>query len=495
MPHLSLDQLPEAFVSDTSLAPLVSKEMKRRRLRKLASRLYTKNLTDPPEIIVRCHLWPLVGAYFPGGLIADRTALENAPAADGSIFLISDKKRSVTLPGITIKPRRGIGPLKTDKSFINGLFLCSTARAYLENMKPSRARKGLARTLSIKEIEQRLEALLQNSGETALNRLRDEMRELASELRLDAEFRKIDELIGTLLGTRQAQVVSDVAKARTAGFPYDPQRFYLFQELFSTLTATAPFSRPEKPDQRSECLSFFDAYFSNFIEGTEFEVKEAKQIIFEGKIPQDRPEDAHDILGTYRIVSDRKEMERLPKDFDEFISLLQLRHAGIMEQRSEKKPGQFKTVDNRAGTTLFVSPDLVIGTLGKGFDFYKALDEPFRRAVFMMFLVAEVHPFTDGNGRLARIMMNAELIASKESRIIIPTVYRNNYLVALKVHIQSGKATPLIRTLDFAQKYVHSIDWSTFETSQLLLEKTNAFLDSYEADSRGIRLVLPSSEL
>jgi fido (protein-threonine AMPylation protein) len=35
----------------------------------------------------------------------------------------------------------------------------------------------------------------------------------------------------------------------------------------------------------------------------------------------------------------------------------------------------------------------------------------------MMFLISEVHPFADGNGRIARIMMNAELVAAGEERI------------------------------------------------------------------------------
>ena len=55
----------------------------------------------------------------------------------------------------------------------------------------------------------------------------------------------------------------------------------------------------------------------------------------------------------------------------------------------------------------------------------------FQRAIFMMFLVAEVHPFSDGNGRLSRIMMNAELVSAGEQRIIVPTIYRANYLAAL----------------------------------------------------------------
>ena len=30
----------------------------------------------------------------------------------------------------------------------------------------------------------------------------------------------------------------------------------------------------------------------------------------------------------------------------------------------------------------------------------------------MMFMMSEVHPFDDGNGRLARLMMNTELVSA-----------------------------------------------------------------------------------
>jgi hypothetical protein len=75
MPDFSA--LPEVFVSNVELAAAVSREVKRGALRKLASRLYTRSLTEPPEQLVRRNLWPLVAAYLPGALIADRTALEN----------------------------------------------------------------------------------------------------------------------------------------------------------------------------------------------------------------------------------------------------------------------------------------------------------------------------------------------------------------------------------------------------------------------------------
>ena len=109
----------------------------------------------------------------------------------------------------------------------------------------------------------------------------------------------------------------------------------------------------------------------------------------------------------------------------------------------------------------------------------------------MMFLVSEVHPFVDGNGRIARIMMNAELVTAGEERIIIPTVYRSNYLTALKALSQSGQPAPIVRTLDFARKWVAAVPWTDLEATRRVLDGCHAFVDPTEADDRGIRLRLP----
>jgi hypothetical protein len=144
----------------------------------LGSRLYTRNLKDPPEKIVQRNLWPLVAAYLPDAFIADRTALENRPAADGSVFLIAEHKRNIVLPGVTLRPRKGSPPLDSDRPFIGGLRIASPARAFLENMRPSRAREGVARTLPRRQIEERLEELLRHGGEPAIQRLRDDARKV-----------------------------------------------------------------------------------------------------------------------------------------------------------------------------------------------------------------------------------------------------------------------------------------------------------------------------
>jgi hypothetical protein len=487
MPEFSVTALPEIFVSDAAISKAVYAAVERGQLRRLGSRLYTKNLTEEPERIVRRNWYYLLTQYYPDALITDRTALENQPASDGSVFLISTKKREVALPGLTFRPRKGPGALDSDRPFVGGARLASPARAYLENLQPSRTRAGrIARSLGRQEIENRLDAMIRQQGEQAINRLRDEARAIASQLGLEAEFKEFDRLVGALLGTRNGSVASAVGKARVAGNPFDPNRVHLFEALFAALRETVPTPRPvlQRTDTANANIAFFEAYFSNFIEGTEFSVEEAEEIVFRGVIPQERPDDAHDVLGTFRIVSDTREMKTLPATFEDFLALLRRRHAAVMEGRPDKNPGAFKTRINRAGDTVFVAPDLVMGTLEKGFAFLQGLGEPLQRAVFMMLLVSEVHPFVDGNGRVARVMMNAELVAKNEERIIIPTAYRTDYLGALKALSHNRHTMPLIRMLDRAQQYTHAIDWSDLLRARVALDQTGAFAAGEESKLR-----------
>ena len=329
MPEFSLAALPEVFVSDSSISKTVYEAVERGKLRKLGSRLYTRNLTEDPERLIRRNWYNLIASYYPDAVIADRTALENKPAEDGSVFLISAKRREVELPGLTFRPRVGPKPIDSDRPF-SGVRLASIPRAYLENLRESRARGGrLTRTMSRAELEKRLDALIRQQGEAAANRLRDDAKAIAPQLGYEAEAAELNELIGSLLGTRDGDLASAVGKARHAGQPFDPDRIRLFETLFAALRDTLIERRPapERDGEASATLAFFEAYFSNFIEGTEFTVEEAAEIVFEGVIPQERPADAHDVLGTFRVVSDLAHLKVLPSDFTGFRDLLRHRHA------------------------------------------------------------------------------------------------------------------------------------------------------------------------
>ena len=161
--------------------------------------------------------------------------------------------------------------------------------------------------------------------------------------------------------------------------------------------------------------------------------------------------------------------------------ILQYRHQILLAARTSKKPSQFKDKNNRAGKIHFVDKSLVRGTLIKGFDYYQALQEPFAKAAYIMFMVSEIHPFLDGNGRIARIMMNAELVKANQTRIIIPTVYRDDYLGALRKLTRNDDPSVYLRMLQRAQEFSSTLIASNIDTLEYHLNQSNAFKEHDEA--------------
>lgn len=484
---------PLLFSSDVDRR-LLARSAQRGRLVRLAAGIYSSELHLTPEQVVRRRLWQIVAHEMPGAVIADRSAREGGAARDGRLYVVADRSRPLHLPGTTVLARKGPGPQPGDMVLPDGLHLAGESRALLDNLAPTRpASDGISRTLGRVEIEQWLDSLAAARGEVGLNRLRDQARDLADGLGRHREFTLLDRLVSAALSTRPTgALASPVLRARAAGRPYDPARLASFSRLAQVIEDQAPDVVPALPahEPHRQLLPFYEAYFSNFIEGTEFTLDEAAAIVFEQAVPDQRPADAHDVLGTYRLTSSL-EMHRTPRDGGELVELLRARHAVLLGGRPELTPGQFKQRANRAGSTEFVAPPEVEGTLLEGFERGSGLTSAFARAVFLMFLVSEVHPFTDGNGRIARVMMNAELVRAGEVRIVVPTVYRLNYLSALRAATQTGNDAALIATLAFARRWTARVDWSSRQTAEADLHRTHALRDAREAEEAGLRLVLP----
>ena len=146
----------------------------------------------------------------------------------------------------------------------------------------------------------------------------------------------------------------------------------------------------------------------------------------------------------------------------------------MIESRSAKRPGEFKTEGNRAGNTLFVPPDSVLGTLEKGFETIMSATTPENRAVLAAFVVAEVHPFADGNGRTSRLALNLFLTAAGLTRIIIPTAFRDDYISALKAMSSSGHPVPLARMFARAARFSRWLNMRSKDAAFAALERSNA---------------------
>jgi hypothetical protein len=346
-----------------------------RAVRRLARGIYTPNLEDAPDIVVQRNRHDLLDALYPGTVVSHRSAIEIGAAVQPHIWLTASlgKERTVEYPGLEIHILPGKGPLKGDIPF-RRFHIAGQARYLLENLSPSRGPQEERKTLPRADLERRLAEIMVSRGERQLNRLRDEAKAIAPELGLEKEAAQLDAIIGALLGTRPDTAVSDRANiARAQAKPFDINRQRLLEKLALDLREVqTPDFRP-LPEIRGNVevlhtFAFMEAYFSNFIEGTEFDIDEARRVVFENlRIPR-RQDDTHDILNTYRLVVDTYEMSRLPQSADEFLELLKARHIAILGHRRDKNPGMWKDLPNRAGNTRFVEPDLVEGTLMQAFE-------------------------------------------------------------------------------------------------------------------------------
>jgi hypothetical protein len=485
--------------SDSGISKKIAKAEKEGKIRKIAPRIYSSNLRDSVEYIIKRHFFDILKWRFPNAVISHRSASELRPTETGSFFITSNYTKKISdLQGISLNVMEGKPALDSDVN-LGGIYASSEWRWVLENMQISRKKGGESKLFPIEYIEDKLEKIIIREGEEGINKFRDKTREIASQLNFHDEYEKLNRIISALLNTHNATILSsDSAKARATGIPFDAKRVELFEILYDKLK---DYYFPERTDKNTSedsfrLFSFFEAYFSNYIEGTKFIIEDAKKIVDTGIAIPKRIKDSHDILGTFNIVSNSYEMSITPATPDDLIQILKRRHLTMMSGRAEEvNAGEFKKQNNRAGNTEFVDFTLLEGTLNRGFKYYAALNDPMAKAVFIMFMISEVHPFTDGNGRISRIMGNAELFKSGLSRIIVPTVYREDYIMSLKKFTNRKESDTFIRVMDKLQYFSNHIFGDNFDELNSYFKATGAYKEPSEGKLKIIDRSMPDIKL
>jgi len=464
---------------------------------RLTTGVYAVGATLPPADVAHQHRFELIAHYWPDGVICASSALAGGGTAGGVLYVATPHGRQapLVLAGMTIQPVSGPGHLPGDTDMPAGTRMSGAVRALVENVstgpgRPARHRAGLH------AVEDRIEMYARSSGAGRMRSLLDQLDVIAGSFDPGAVEIVRARLAATLVTFTGAapQVSSPLLAARIAGAPFDGHRIIMIERLVEVLTARPPTPRPvTPPPQRWAWLPFFEAYFSNFIEGTKFDVEEARAIAIDGIPFAGKLEDSYDIAATYRLAIDSADRVRVPASGAELVEILRDRHRVLMAARPDKHPGELKERRNYAGGYEFVAPELVVGTLERGLATLRQLHDPLARSVAVLALITECHPFDDGNGRVARLTANAELSAAGEVRIVIPTVHRNNYLSGLgALSNGNGKGEPLVAVLEYAQRWTGMFDWSDYTAINAILLACNAFEDAIQAEATGRRLRMPA---
>lgn len=501
--------LPDiVFDTDTSFTPdAVEQLVKQGQLRKLGPKLYTSRLGEPPEAVVGRNIFAIAGHFWPGAVVGWRTAFEEAPAPDGAVYLSYHSARKVALPGHTLKLIKAPGPLAGDRPYTHDLHLASPARAFLENLAASGQRERAPRALPPDALEQRLRAIVEPADR---ERLRNRARELAAQFDWQDAFELLEALLESIdkgaengargvwtrfRGVTQrskkirpslaqaagalARRSNEVPQAESGRDPgCDADRLRLLEGLFRVLRERTYSARPrgDHPPGWDINRAFFEAWFSNYLAGLEFDVEAAHQVIVDERPLAERPMDSAVLLNNFYLVEERCDFDRRPENGDDFLRLLARRHEALFAGRDDVPGGCYRQPGDRTDSTRFIAADKVRGTLLRGFDLYRELQEPFTRATFMLFLVRECHPFESGSGRIARMMMNAELSAAGEVRVLIPPVYCGDYWLALRALTRQGDPEPFVRMLARAHAFSAAIDFNSYQVALKQLQDSNAFM-------------------
>ena len=270
---MAIDFMKEIiFGSDNKAeSKMIAYKEKKGIVRKIAPRLYTTNLLDSPESIVRRNLIPILGWRLPGCVISHKSASLLKPTNNGNLYVTYKfSKRIDDLPGLILNVMRGHGHLESDiRLGASDVYASSEERWMLEVLQPARKGKGgESKGMRLNDIEARLDSMIRVGGEARLNQFRDKARSTAEQLGMPDEFCKLNSLISALLQTHESSVLTTVeGLARASGEPLDPTRIPIFEALYEELEGRYFPDMPDnnKSEEAYRMFSFFESYFSNYI--------------------------------------------------------------------------------------------------------------------------------------------------------------------------------------------------------------------------------------
>ena len=441
--------------------------------------IYASKVSDEELAIpVRRNWQRVTGVVVPGGVLSHISAFKGGLHPSGEVTLshptVFNKK--VTLRGLTIRVVRGPGPLAGDLPMSTyGMYYADRPRMLLENI----GRRGDLRA-SREDVESLLVSVLNASGKKAFNDIRDQASAVAPALGAEKALEQLHNIIGALLGTHaKGELRTREGLAVIQGSPIDQERSYRFEALAAHLRAE-PLPRLESTltGVERQHFAFIESYFSNYVEGTKFDIEQARNIVMDDVIVSTRPKDSHDMLAVFRLAITPPFRDSPPVAGQDFLEGLERWHAEMLKMRPEAIPGKLKLEVNYAGNTKFVEPAYVRGTLTEGSRLALSVPEKLARAVYYAFLVSEVHPFDDGNGRLLRLVMNLELTRTGLGRIVISTLYHPQYVDCARILTRTNDPAGFVSSLAKMARWSSQFHYSNLDALITTLRATNALEES-----------------
>lgn len=194
--------------------------------------------------------------------------------------------------------------------------------------------------------------------------------------------------------------------------------------------------RPLSPESVASLAAAWDVrmvYESNSIEGNTLTLRETELVLSKGVTVYGKPLKDHLEALNLSLAWERVKEIAKPGACLTERDLLDL-HRALLTRIQDGTNGSYRTYAVRVGGSNHVPPNAIkVPDLMEAlFAELPAIPDPVERAAKLHHGIAAIHPFTDGNGRAARLAMNFTLIAAGYPPVSIPTEQRQSYYSALE---------------------------------------------------------------
>ena len=189
-------------------------------------------------------------------------------------------------------------------------------------------------------------------------------------------------------------------------------------------------------------------YNSNAIEGNTLTLKETK-VVLEGITIGGKTIREH--LEAINHKEAIEFLEELVKDNNELSEMdIKNIHAIVLKGIDNENAGRYRTENVIISGASHIPPDAIIvpesmEKLIYRYDEWKEKYHPIIVAALLHAEFVKIHPFIDGNGRTARLLMNFEVMKNGYPPIIIKNEERHKYYDALDVGALTGDYTDFVK--------------------------------------------------
>ena len=197
---------------------------------------------------------------------------------------------------------------------------------------------------------------------------------------------------------------------------------------------------PLSPDEVKELDTYFrigTTYSSNALEGNSLTLSETKVLLEDGITVGGKPiRDCYEATGHARAYDYMLEIARGgPLQFHE-TDILHL-HGLFYGSIDPDHAGRYRSGQVFISGTEYIPPPaeevpIQMSSLVDDLNSRKDTMHPVLLAAYAHRRLADIHPFQDGNGRTARLLMNLILVNKGYCLVSIPPILRHSYITSLQ---------------------------------------------------------------